>query len=271
MLGRPGGHRYEPVPLARNEPTGVGGVREIELLQHSGPWIEQLETLHRLTSDRAGDATVRQERVRRNTEDPLWERELGLLLAQRHDLAALLGVQVPPAVRVVDEMEDALRAPQRLSHGLAIRARDVALVRERAVVRQVGHAQLGALEREQRVVPARPRKLPTVRADARRRVEVAPARDWAGLLRAVRRERDELVHRLAVHVMALAHADDQATVRRDAAVGIATRVRRRRLRRYQLRLGSGPIEAIHAAVVEVRAPDRVAVTPVGAAAVLVHA
>ena len=257
--------------MLRQRPTGVRRERQVEPLECARARVEQLEALDRPASNDASDAAVRQEDVGRDSEDPLRWCELRLGFVQGAQVAVPLGVQVPPAVRVVDEMEDALGAPDRLRHSLAIRACYMALVRQRAVRREVRDVKLCALEREQRVVPACPREAAAVRADPRRRVEVAPARDWARLLRAVRRERDELVDRLAVHVMPLAYADDQATVGRDAAVGIANRVRRRRLRCYRLRLGSWPVEAVDAAVDEARAPDRVAVTPVGAAAVLVHA
>ena len=97
-----------------------------------------------------------------------------------------------------------------------------------------------------------------------------PETSTTRLGRAVGRERDELVVDLAAGVP-LAHADHGLAVRRDDAVGIAQRVRLRRLRGDRLRLRAGAVHAIEAAVGEVGVEDGVAVVPDGAAAVLVHA
>ena len=70
--------------------------------------------------------------------------------------------------------------------------------------------------------------------------------------------------------MRLAHAYDQAAVREDAPVGIAERVRFRRLGGDRPRRCADPFEAIQPAVVEARAEDDLPFPPEpGAAAVLV--
>ena len=261
----------DPPPLLGDRPGRVARVRQVERLQLPGARVEELEALDRATGDDTGDAAIRKERVGRDSEDPLRRREFRVRLVQRSHPAVLLGVQVPPAVRIVDKVEHAFRAPLRLGGCLGLRARDVTLVRERPVGSEVGDPQLRALEREKRMVPGGPGEASSVGADARRRVEVTAATDHPRLGRAVGGKRDELVHRLSPEIVALAHTDDQPSIRGHASVGVAQRVRLGRFGRDRLRLRPGPVEAVHAPVVEARAPDRRTVAPGRPAAVLVDA
>src|SRR5207244_11959214 len=116
--------------------------REIERLECARARIEDLEALYRAARDDACDASARQEDVRGDTEDPLRRRKLRLGFVDCANAAALLRIEVPPAVRVVDEVQDAVRAPDRLCHRLALRPRDAPLVRERALLGELGPARV---------------------------------------------------------------------------------------------------------------------------------
>ncbi len=228
------------------------------------------DPVDRVAREDAGDATVREECVAREVEDPLRIAEVGTLVRQCPDAAALVHVEVRPARAVGDEVEPAVRVPLRLEDGLLLPAGDALPVGERAVVGEIRDAEIRALERHVRVIPREPGESLAVRARPRCGVEVTPRGDDAGLCRSVGRQDDELVDGLAVAV-ALADADDQATAREDAPVGVAEGVRLRRLGRDRRRLGVGRLDAVEPAVVEVGAEDDLAVAEPGSAAVLVDA
>ena len=146
-------------------------------------------------------------------------------------------------------MEVAFGAPLRLEDRLLIRACDPAVVRDRSVGRKVGDAEVSAFERHVGVIPRDPRQARTIRARPRSRIEVAPGGDHLRTGRAVRRQHDEFVPRLALP-MGLADADDQAGLGEDATVGIAQCVGFRGLRRDRARPSTRRVDAVEAAVVE---------------------
>ena len=186
-----------------------GRERKVERLELARLGIEHGEGVHRLVDHGAREAPVREEAVRAHAEDPHRIAQLDLEVRQLLAVA----VQVPPTASVGDPVQRAVRAPLGLEDRLVGAAGDPLVL----------DPELAAEKRQQRVVPGEIRE-PSVGAESRRAVEVAPCAQHARLARAVCGKRDELVHDVAAAV-GLAHADHRRAVRRDAAVGVAERVR----------------------------------------------
>src|SRR5262249_47167168 len=128
----------------------------------------------------------------------------------------------PPSGPVAREDDVAGRAPLRLPDGLAaVEPRDALDLGDRAVACEARDMQLASVPRHPREVPGEETEPGAVRRDARVRVEVATAHDHTRLGRAVRTDRDELVHDVARAIalgVALPDSDPEAAVGSDAAV-----------------------------------------------------
>ena len=218
------------------------------------PGSSTAEGVHRFVDHGAREAPVREEAVRAHAEDP--HRIAQLDLESRQLLA--VAVQVPPTVSVGHPVQRAVGAPLRLHDRLIGAAGDEVVL----------DPELAPQERQQRVVPREVREA-AVGPDSRSSVEVAARSDDVRLPRSVCGKRDELVHDVAGS-MRLAYADHLRAVRRDAAVRIAQRVGLGRFGCYRAWIASA-VDAVDAAVAEVREEERVAMPPCGAAAVLVDA
>src|SRR3954454_5701256 len=107
-----------------------------------------------------------------------------------------VAVELPEPGQVGDPVERAVPAP------LGLPDRVLGPPGQQLVV----DVQLGAVPRHVGVVPAEIRKAPPVRAEARERVEVAPAREHLDLA-PVERNGNDLVDHLAL-AMSLSYADD---------------------------------------------------------------
>ncbi len=207
------------------------------------------------------EPAVAENRVRQPAEIPQRPGELLLHRAQRLRRAALKAelVEVPPAGQVGDQVEGLVVLPP----GCQDRLRRAALDRPGQAVGQAGEAQLGAVPRHARVVPADVGEMPAVGGDGGEGVEVVAGDVFAGGA-AAQRDGDDGPRDLAVAGVPLAYAPDVPVV--DEEVGVAG----------VLALGGeradGAVEQVEALVGEVGEDDlAVRGHGVGAAAVLVHA
>ena len=213
------------------KPAEVRAVREVDRFEPAARGIEQLERVARAARDEAGDPPVGEEGIALAGEHPPRQRELGFCGSERPHVVAAGGIQVPPPGPVGDEVEHSVGTPPRIDDRLRLSAGDHPFVAEGAVLAERGDAELRAVERHARVVPGEPGELRAGRIDPWRRVEIVAGRDHTRLGGSVRWKGDELVQHLAA-LVALAHADDQTPVRREKSVGVAQRMRLRRLRRH---------------------------------------
>ena len=212
-----------------------------------GRRVEHREVVAAVLGVAHEQTAVVEEHVALQAEDPGHARELGGARGERAGLgpagvARLTGrdrVQVPPAGAVAGEPERAVRAPERLQDRLVRAAGDEPLAGDAAVAGELRRPQLGAVPRHARVVPREPGETAPVRADARRGVEVVAGGDDARLGRSVGGQAHQLVDHLAVGLVPLAHAHEQAAVGRDAPVGVAVGARGRRSGRDRARGAPG--------------------------------
>src|SRR6187402_974308 len=120
-----------------------------------------------------------------------------------------LAIEPPAVVAVADEPQLAAGRPAWLINRLRFAAGHAARLRQGAPGVHVGHPELGAVPRHLGVAPADPRQRRTIRAEARRRVEiVALGQHVPGAAAAVERYGHEGVHALAtLGGVIFAHAD----------------------------------------------------------------
>ncbi len=217
LAGGAGGGEGDRRPLGRERGEAERGVGEAEVAQALGAGVEHEEPFFAALAADEGDRAVVEEGVGRAAEEPLRVAQLGLLGGQLRDLAALVAVEVPPAVAVGDEVQPALGVPLGLEDRLLRPAGDQARVGR---VLQRRDPELGPVPGHVRVVPAGPGEPAAVGADPGEGVEVAPGGEHGRLAGAVEREGDDLVLGFALAVD-LAHADDRAPVRGEPHVGVA--------------------------------------------------
>src|SRR5439155_19279030 len=176
-LGRCRGREDKTRAVTLERRRRIARVGKVERLEPSAFRVEQLETVDRGPGEDAGNATVREEGIAREIEDPLRIAELRLLSSQRVHLAVALDVQVRPASPIRHEMEKPVAAPLGLEDRLLLRAGHPAAVRDRPVRVEFYDTEIRALERHVRVIPGDPRQKLAVRARTGSGVEIASGRD----------------------------------------------------------------------------------------------
>ena len=98
-------------------------------------------------------------RPRRRSEHPLRQAELRVgrwIPHERLDRLAAHAIQLPPAIRIADEVQRAVGRPPGLVDRLRVAAGDMPRVRERALRRDVGDPELGPVPRHLRMAPRDP-------------------------------------------------------------------------------------------------------------------
>ena len=176
-VGAPSDER-DRLPLGGDEREVDRVVRQIQVQQLTGARVDHGDVLRAVLRPDACDPAVVEERVRRDTEQPLWPAELRIHRADRVHVAVDLTIEVPPVRAVRDEVQDTVRTPLRLEDRLRCRLPgDEAFAGHRPGLVEVRDPQLGAVPREVRQIPGEPRELGAVGRDARRREEVATAHD----------------------------------------------------------------------------------------------
>jgi len=243
--------------------------RQVEIAQGAGRQVEHAEPVDAGQAGADHRPAVAGQRVAAGAVRPQRAAELARHRRHRGDLAVAPAVQVPPAVRVVDEVQAAVVVPLRLGDRAAGPAGDDA-GRPDAVLAQLGQVQRTAVPGHVGMVPGHPGQPAAVRAGPRIGDEVAAGdQDLAGGIPVrVQGHRDDLVAFLAVGGergpgMVLAHADQARTPRVRHAVGEPVAGAGQRPRR---RAGRGQVQAL---VREVAVDQARVGGQVGGAAVLV--
>src|SRR5438128_5731142 len=90
----------------------------------------------------------------------------------------------------------------------------------RTIACQLTNPQFGSVPGHLRMTPARPREIPPIGTDSRKRVEVITIGDDSGSAGTVGRKTDDLVNRLESFLVPLAHTDDPVSIWRDSPVSV---------------------------------------------------
>ena len=267
-LGRTCGHEHYCLAVGLDVRPREVCVGEIDGFERALR-VEQPQVVVAAAPEPDGDAAVVENGVRRQAEHPLRDAELRLGWVERHWLAVVDPVGVPPARAIGDGVESASRTPCGLEDGFAAAAQHLPFVVEPAVVRDGRDVERRFVPRHCRVVPRCPRELGPIGIHPGERVEIVALGHHARLAGTVGRERDERVRRLVAVGVALADAVETLAVGRDRQIGVAVAALDIGSRRDRLGILPGAL-TVEALVLEVREPGRAVIHEEVTAAVLVN-
>ena len=208
IAGRPGHH----------EDARSAGPHHVELRERRLDLPDQVagrdvdQAVLPLAPGHRGDRAVREEPVGRAPEDPGRVGELRLHRGEGLEARAVhQAIEVPPPAAVRDEVEDAVGTPFGLRDRLVGAAGREVRLPERPIGGDRGDAQPGRVPGHVRVVPLEPGDPVAGRCDPWRGDEVRTGHEDVRVTLPVHGDGDDLVARLALAGVVLAHGHEPAT------------------------------------------------------------